>query len=52
MTILGGVPYQIVRLNGRPAVTWRRGGHTCILVGQGTRAELIKLASWPLSLPR
>ena len=36
--------------NNEPAgVTWRRGGHTCVLVGDATSAELLKLASWPLS---
>jgi anti-sigma factor RsiW len=48
-TTRGRVVYQILRLNGRLAVTWRRGGRTCVLVGDATRAELLKLASWPLS---
>jgi hypothetical protein len=47
-----GVEYQTLRLNGRLGVTWRRGGHTCVLVGEATRAELLELASWPLSSPR
>jgi anti-sigma factor RsiW len=47
-TVIRRVEYQTLRLNGRPAVTWRRGGHTCVLVGQAPRAELLKLASWPL----
>ena len=47
-----GVEYQTLRLNGRPAVTWRRGGHTCILIGQAPRAELLTLAGWPLTRPR
>lgn len=46
------VEYQTLRLAGRPAVTWRRGGRTCVLVGSATRAELLRLASWPLSSPR
>lgn len=46
------VPYQAVRLNGRLVVTWRRGGHTCVLIGDASRAELLKLASWPLSPSR
>jgi anti-sigma factor RsiW len=45
-TSIGGVRYQTLVLNGRPAVTWRRGGHTCILVGQVSRAELLQLASY------
>ena len=47
-----GVEYQTLRVNGRLAVTWRRGGHTCVLLGEATRAELLKLASWPFSSPR
>jgi anti-sigma factor RsiW len=43
------VQYQTLRLNDRLAVTWRRGGHTCVLIGAAARAELLKLASWPLS---
>jgi anti-sigma factor RsiW len=43
------VSYQALQLNGRLVVTWRRGGHTCVLVGDASRAELLKLASWPLS---
>jgi hypothetical protein len=45
-----GVEYQILRLNGRLAVTWPRAGHTCVLIGDATRAELVRLASWPLTL--
>jgi hypothetical protein len=45
-----GVEYRTLRLNGRLAVTWPRGGHTCVLVGDATSAELVKLASWPLRL--
>jgi anti-sigma factor RsiW len=47
-----GVEFQTLRLNGRPAVTWRRGGHTCILIGQAARAELLTLAGWPLTHSR
>jgi anti-sigma factor RsiW len=47
-TTRGGVEYQTLQLNGRLAVTWRRGGHTCVLIGQAPRAELLKLASWQL----
>jgi hypothetical protein len=45
-----GVEYQTLRLNGRLAVTWPRAGHTCVLTGDATRAELVKLASWQLTL--
>jgi anti-sigma factor RsiW len=44
-----GIEYQTLRINGRRAVTWRRGGHTCVLIGQATRRELVKLASWPFT---
>jgi anti-sigma factor RsiW len=43
-----GVDYQALRLNGRLVVTWPRGGHTCVLIGDAPRAELLRLASWPL----
>jgi anti-sigma factor RsiW len=42
-----GVQYQTLRIDGRFAVTWRRGGHTCVLIGDAPRAELVTLASWP-----
>jgi anti-sigma factor RsiW len=48
-TVIRGITYQTLRLNDRLAVTWRRRGHTCVLIGNATRAELLKLASWPLS---
>ena len=51
-TVIRRVEYQTLRVNGRLAVTWRRGGHTCVLLGRATRAELLKLASWPLSPSR
>jgi len=51
-TVIGRVEYQTLRLNGGLAVTWRRAGHTCVLIGQATRKELLKLASWRLTPPR
>jgi hypothetical protein len=51
-TVIRHVEYRTLRVNGRPAVTWRRGGHTCVLVGQTTDAVLVKLASWPLTPSR
>jgi hypothetical protein len=51
-TVIRHVGYQTLRVNGRLAVTWRRAGHTCVLIGQTTNAELLKLASWPLTPPR
>jgi anti-sigma factor RsiW len=50
-TVIRNEAYQTLRLSGRPAVTWRRGGHTCVLLGQATRQELLRLASWPLTPP-
>jgi anti-sigma factor RsiW len=41
-----GVQYEAFRAAGRPAVTWRRVGHTCVLVGSASRGELLALASW------
>src|SRR5262249_11246839 len=46
-TLIRGEPFQTLRLNDRLVVTWRRGGHTCVLIGQATRGELVELASWP-----
>jgi anti-sigma factor RsiW len=51
-TVIRGVRYQTLRLEDLLAVTWRRGGHTCVLIGEAPRAELLRLASWPLSSPR
>jgi anti-sigma factor RsiW len=48
-TVIRSEPYQTVLLAGRRAVTWRRGGHTCVLIGPASRAELLRVASWPLS---
>lgn len=48
-TTVGGTPYQAVRLNDKLAVTWQRGGHTCVLLGDATPAELVTLASWSVS---
>jgi hypothetical protein len=48
-TAVGGIPYQTLRLGDKLAVTWRRGGHTCVLLGDATRAELVTLASWSVS---
>jgi anti-sigma factor RsiW len=42
----GGVEYRSLQIEGRPVVTWRRGGHTCVLIGQATPAELLRLAAW------
>ena len=42
-----GTWIKLFRSEGHPAVTWLRGGHTCILGGPGVRhATLTKLAAW------
>jgi hypothetical protein len=41
-----GVRLQTLRVGGRLVVTWRRLGHTCVLVGAAPRSELLALASW------
>lgn len=43
-----GTELRALRLGERAVVTWRRGGHTCILVGgRGvSTGELLALASW------
>jgi hypothetical protein len=48
-TILNGVEYRTLESGDRLAVTWRRGGHTCVLIGDATLPELIHLASWQLT---
>jgi hypothetical protein len=45
-TVRGGVLFQLLRLDGRLAATWRRAGHTCVLIGAATRSELLALANW------
>jgi hypothetical protein len=41
-----GVPYKTFSVDGKPAVTWERLGHTCVLTGASSPSELVKLASW------
>jgi anti-sigma factor RsiW len=41
-----GVEFRTFSVEGRPAVTWRRNGHTCVLMGTASRSELLALASW------
>jgi anti-sigma factor RsiW len=45
-TTRNDVQFQTLEVNGRPAVTWERLGHTCILIGPVPRDELLTLASW------
>ena len=51
-TVIRRAEYQSLPFNNGIAVTWRRGGHTCVLIGRATRRELLRLASWPLTPPR
>jgi anti-sigma factor RsiW len=46
---IGGAQYQTLRLSNHLAVTWQSGGHTCIMLGEASRAELLDLASWSVS---
>jgi anti-sigma factor RsiW len=41
-----GVYYRTLDVDGQPAVTWQRLGHTCVLTGATSRSELLTLASW------
>ena len=42
-----GVEYRAFKHNGRTVVTWKRGGHTCVLSGPAVpRSELVSLADW------
>jgi hypothetical protein len=43
-----GVTLRVFAKDGATVVTWRRGGHTCILAGRGpgVEAQLVKFATW------
>ena len=46
-TVRGGVEYRTFHDDGRTVVTWKRGGHTCVLSSKTARpAELVSLADW------
>jgi hypothetical protein len=46
-TTRGGVEYRTLRDHARTVVTWKRGGHTCVLSGAAVRpADLVALADW------
>ena len=45
-TVRRGVEYGGFSSQGHPAVTWERVGHTCVLTGAASDAELLTLASW------
>lgn len=42
-----GVRFHLLSSSGSTIVTWRRAGHTCILVSRGvSAATLVRLAAW------
>jgi hypothetical protein len=42
-----GTSLRSLTVGGRRAVTWLRGGHTCVLSGTSTtHAALLRLAAW------
>jgi anti-sigma factor RsiW len=45
-SIYRGVTFHTLRVDGRLAVTWRRLGRTCVLVGAAPRDELLALARY------
>jgi len=46
-SIRQGTALRSLTVHGRRAVTWLRGGHTCVLSGtQTTHATLLRLAAW------
>jgi anti-sigma factor RsiW len=45
-TTRSGVEFQTVALQGQQVVTWRNGGHTCVMIGPVPASELVDLASW------
>jgi anti-sigma factor RsiW len=45
--LLDGTAFQTLRLNSRTVVTWRRGGHTCVLSAATIPAAALRtLAAW------
>lgn len=47
VTSVRGVRFSVLAAHGATIVTWRRAGHTCILVARGVDAvTLVRLASW------
>ena len=45
ITTRASIPYQTLSLQDRPAVTWERLGHTCVMIGDAAPSELLTLAS-------
>jgi hypothetical protein len=47
VTTLNGTQLRTLKLGGRLVVTWHRAGHTCVLSGTTTPAQVLqKLAAW------
>jgi hypothetical protein len=44
----GGVRLAVIRRDGTTLVTWRRGGHTCVLASRapGVERQLVRFATW------
>jgi hypothetical protein len=42
-----GTDVHVAEIDGRPVVTWERGGRTCILTGSGVDPDtMVELAAW------
>ena len=47
VTERSGTSLRTFTVNGRPVVTWRRSGHTCVLSGDGVPVAVLQtLAAW------
>lgn len=47
VTERNGTALRTFTVNGRPVVTWRRSGHTCVLSGDGVPVAVLQtLAAW------
>lgn len=45
--VQSGITFKVLRDHGATVVTWRRAGHTCVLVARGVATDtLVRLASW------
>ena len=51
-TTRSGVEFQTLALHGQQVVTWRSGGHTCVMIGPVPAGELVTLASWGDAVPQ
>jgi anti-sigma factor RsiW len=51
-TTRSGVEFQTLVLQGQQVVTWRNGGHTCVMIGPVPAGELVTLASWDETAPQ